>query len=425
LKKFAENWRVKMPKDLFEEHGIDLLEGVPEQQEQEGLLQSLGHGYKNYAKGVLHGAGQAIGDIGSSAINYPISLAERVSGNQLPHVPHPNLINKNPESFGESLGQTLGQAFGGLAVPGGAALKGAQLAEKGYQALRAGRELPALGKMIGAGLGGAAEGYLGNEENRPLGAKIGAALGAGGQGIASGLNFAKSLKSKNIAKSITDEMNRLKGHFGEVFSSHLHEGEQAGANRFLKHQPVNQSLFKKAGESKQLHALEEYNANPTLSNAHEAQSDLNKLLSKYAFKKENKVDRDIYKEALKTKNRLLQQISDAFEKSGRSSHGAGYQNARIDYANELGPYLNSPSIKALTGRGNRGISTLRPNKFADKLLQEEEFLTQSGSKHPELLAREKYNKLKGSKLAHGVALGAAGGLAANFLPHHIRKILGF
>lgn len=375
-------------------------------------------------EGFARGAIQGIGDTGASIANAPISIAEHLSGHKLPHVPHPNLLNENPSSVGESAAQTLGNFAGGLVGPGGVALKGVQLAGKGYKALNAGKELPLIAKMLAGSAGGAAEGALGNESNRMLGAELGGALGGLGQAAISALNFAKGIKSKNIAKSITDEMNRLKGHFGEVFSSHLHAGEEAGANDFLRPQAINQSLFKKAGKTKQLHALEQYNMNPTLSGAHEAQSDLNKLISKYKFKQDEKIDRDLYKEAIKAKNRLRQQISEAFEKSGTKQHGAGYEQARQDYKNYMAPYLNSPAIQGLHGTKTYGNPTIRPGKFADKLLGEENFLAGVGQNHPELLAREKYNKLKGSKLAHAVALGTAGGAAAQFLPYQIRKILG-
>jgi hypothetical protein len=410
-----------MPKDLFEEHGIDLLEEAPEQQ---GLLQRLGQGYMNYAGGALRGMGQAAGDLGASAVNWPISGVEHLTGHKLPHVPHPDLLNKNPSSLAESIGQNLGQLTGGLALPGGTGLKAAQLAGKGYQALRAGKQLPMLGKLLAGASGGALEGAAGNEENRGLGAVLGGLGGAAGYAIPSAIKGVQSMRAKNIAKEIPEEVKRLKDYFSEVFTSHLGAGEEAGANRFLKHEGVNKNLFKKGGESKLLHALDEYNANPTLSNAHEAQSDLNKIVSKYAHKKDSKLERDLHKEALKTKNRLLQQISNAFEQSGVKQHGAGYQNAREEYAHHLGPYLNSKAISALLGKGTKGRPTLRPQEFADKLLQEEEFLAQSGQKHPGLLRREKTKNVIRNPLVKHALTAATAGTAAAFLPHEIRKLLG-
>jgi hypothetical protein len=377
----------------------------------------------NFGKGTLHGVGQSIGDLGASAINWPISGIEHFTGKNLPHVPHPHLINENPESLSENIGQLLGQIGGGFLLPGGAGLKAAQFANKGYQAIRAGKELPLIGKLLAGAGGGAAEGALGNEQNRALGGAIGSIAGTAGYALPAAYNFAKSLSSKNIAKNIQEEVGRLGQHFNERFTSHLQAGEEAGANHFLSGERANIKLLKKAGEGKLAYGLEKYNEHPTLSNAHKAQSDLNKIVSKYSHSKEGSLESDVYDEALKLKNRILQKISAGFEKAGVKEHGAGYQQSRIDYANEMAPYLESLSIKGLMGKNKRGIQTIRPKEFADKLLGEEEFLAQSGKKHPGLLRREKYNKIKKNKFAQGAALGAST-LATGFLPYGISKALG-
>jgi hypothetical protein len=395
----------------------------PQGQENPELLKSLGQGYLNYAKGALRGMGQAAGDFGASAINWPISGIEKLTGAHIPHVPHPSLLNEHPGSLGESIGQNVGQFGAMLGLPGGVGVKAAQLANKGYQTLRAGQKLPLIGKLLAGGAGGALEGAAGNEENRPLGAKIGAVLGAGGQGAASALGFAKGIRSKNIANQVKNEFERLGQHFNERFTGHLAAGEEAGANKFMRPEKANMKLLKKSGEGKLAYGLEKFNENPTLSNAHQAQSDLNKIVKKYSRSKEGTLESDVHSEALKLKNRLLKKISEGFEKAGAKEHGEGYQQSRVDYANEMAPYLDSPTINALLGRNKRGVPTIRPKEFADKLLQEEEFLAQSGQKHPELLQREKYNKLKSNKLAQGAALGA-GGLSTAFLPYEIRKLLG-
>lgn len=376
-----------------------------------------------FGKGIAKGVGQGLGDIGASVVNWPISGLEHFLGKNLPHVPHPHLTG-NPQSMSESTGQLVGEVGSNLFAPGGVGFKTAQLANKGYQAVRAGKQLPLIGKLLAGTGGGALEGAAANEENRELGGVLGGLGGTAGYAIPAGINLARSITSKNIAKTVPQELNRLKDYFGEVFTSHLGAGEEAGANQFLKQQNVNRTLFKKAGESKLLHALDEYNLNPTLSNAHEAQSDINKIVSKYAHKKDSKIDRDVYQEALKAKNRLLLQISEAFDKSGVKQHGEGYKAARKEYGQVLGPYLNSKAISDLLGTKTKGIPTLRSNKFADELLKEEEFLAQAGQRHPELLKREKTKKILAHPLSK-VALGsAAAGTAAMFLPYEIRKLLG-
>lgn len=162
-------------------------------EEQPGLLKSLGKGYLNYAKGALRGTAQGFGDIGASVINAPISLAEYATGAKIPHVPHPDLLNKNPNSLSESIGQNLGQFTAGLGVPGGAGVKAAQLGSKAYKALRGAEELPLIGKLLAGSAGGAAEGALGSEGNRTQGAEIGGLVGGAIPGITSAI---KGISSK-------------------------------------------------------------------------------------------------------------------------------------------------------------------------------------------------------------------------------------
>lgn len=411
LSKYSDEELDKMESDLLRKSSNN------SSYEQPGLFKSLGQGYLNYAKGAIRGTGQAMGDIGASAINAPISIAEHLSGSHLPHVPHPHLINEHPESLGENIGQILGQLTGGLEVPGGAALKTAELANLGYKGLRAGKELPLIGKLIAGSAGGAIEGGLGNEENRKLGAGIGALTGSTIQGVNSAFNL--PLRSKNIAKDVENEVKRMDKDFNNRFTTHLNEGEKAGANEYLNpEKSAKIPLLKKAGQAKLAHGIQEYNKSPTLTNAHKAQSDLNKIVNRFSKSREGSLEADAYDEALKLKNRILQKISEAFEKSGAKKHGEGYQKARVDYAKEAGPYLNSPTIKGYMGKNKSGARTVRPGQFADKLLQEEDFLARAGHKHPGLLHREIAKNI----IKHPVAkLGAVAG--ASYLPYEIRKLL--
>lgn len=416
-----------MPKDLFEEHGVDLLEQKPAQLEEPGFLNKLGKGYLNYAGGALRGMAQGAGDLGASAINWPISGIEQLLGAQLPHVPHPDLINKHPNSLGESLGQSLGQITGGMVLPGGAGFKAAQLANKGYQGLRAGKQLPLIGKLLAGTAGGALEGAAANEENRGTGAKIGAAFGGLGHAVPAAINFAKQATSKNLAKQIQNEFSNLNQHFGERFSSHIAAGEQAGANKFLRPERVDTQLLKKGGNGDLVYHLEKFNTKPTLENAHGAQSALGALERKYAMAPKGTVGADIHKEALKAKNRLLQKISQSFERAGVPEHAEGYHQSRSDFAANAAPYLNNPTIAGLLGRASKtGEQTVRPKKFAELFFQDvkpkEKFLSRKGDKHKELLQREKINSLLESKTGKMAAI-AAGGALGSYLPHFITKAM--
>ncbi len=408
---------------------MKIAQGINSNKER-GFLNSLGHGAWNFTKGFGKGAAQEIGDLGASAINWPISGVEYLSGHRLPHVPHPSLINKNPDSLGESIGQGLGQFTGAFALPGGAGLKAVHLANRGYQAIRGAKELPLIGKLLAGATGGAVEGAAGNEKNRKFGAKLGGVLGAGGYAIPATIQSIRSLSSKNIVKGIQDEIKNLQSYFSEKFNKSLLTGEEAGANKFLHPEKVDIALLKKAGvnnakegEKELTYALEKYNANPTLMHAHAAQRDLNKIIRIHSGATEGTLSSDAYKEALKLKNRLLQKISEAFEKSGTKEYGDIYHQARQEYATEMAPYLNTPTIKALQ-KGK-----IREGKFAKAFLEEagkktpeEAFLAKKGFRHPSLVQRERIGNILGHPATKYGAV--AGGLMLSpYLPEFIRKLL--
>jgi hypothetical protein len=349
------------------------------------------------SKGVSLGGTQGLSDIGLSVTNL-------FRQNK---IPHPDILNENPQSIYENIGQNVGKIAAPLAIPGLSAVKGAQLAPNLISKL-----------LLGSGLG-AAEGYAMNEGNRGEGAILGSLLGGGSQGASSLLNLSRNIQSKNIAKHVSNEVDRMNKHFNNRFENALLSGEEAGANEFLRGEKANIKLLKKEGNAKNVYALEKFNANPTLKGAHEAQKDLAKIERKYKNRQENKLETDIYKEALKSKNRILQKISDAFEKSGAKEHGESYQNARAEYLTEAVPYIESPAIRGLLGKNKTNAQTIRPKEFADKLLQEEEFLARAGEKHPGLLQREKTKKIIKHPLTK---LGAVA--AISYLPYEIQKLLG-
>lgn len=382
---------------------------------------------RGFGESFLRGAGQSIGDTAASAINWPIQGIEKLTGKQFGRAPHPQLINENPESMSENLGQLLGGLAGGFAIPGGAAVKGAQLANKGYQLLKGGKELGILGKTLAGTSAGALEGAAGYEPNRGLGAAFGGTVGGASTGIPAVYNFAKSIKSKNIIKNVKDKVNELKIDYNNRFSSPLNKGEELGANQFLKPIKYDESLLKKGGDSKIVYSVEKYNKNPTLNNAHNAQSDLNKIFSKYSKSPTGTLERDKADLALALKNDLLMKIRTAMNKTENIPHAANenpgtglfneYQSTREGYARDLGPYLNSPTVKRIIKK----TPSIRDEKAADKLLREEDFMATAGQNHPDLLRREIFNNLKKNK-ALGITVGVGAGLG--LLPEFLSKLGG-
>lgn len=393
---------------MYKEHPDNVVQNSPvanESQEEPSFLKSVGQGYGNYVKGVFKGGGQALGDMGASVGNLGISGIEKALGKHLPHIPHPHLLEEK-ESPG--LGESIGQKVGGLVpylIPGLSGYKAASLA-------------PNLISKLLAGAGtGAAAGYATNEDNRNLGALAGAAGGAAGVGVPAAFKAANALRSKNIAASVIKTKKGLEHSYGMDFEKTLGAAEDAGVNRFIGPQKGNIPLLKKGGDSDLVYALEKYNKEPTIRTAHDAQKDLNKYISSLMDAKKGTLESDALKEANKLKNRILGKIHESLQKT-KSPHLADeYHNLRMGYKEDLGPYLDSETIQQLE-KGK-----IRPGKFANKLLEEEEFITKKGMHHKDLLKREKVNAFTGSHIGKGI-LGGVGAIGGGLLPYEISKLLG-
>lgn len=356
------------------------------QQPSESLLSKLGQGYLNYAGGVFRGAGQALGDVGASAANLGL---EKLG---MPYrIPHPNLILPNPSLAG-SLGQNLGSIGAQLALPLG-------IAGKVGKALT---NAPKLAKVLGSVGSGALEGYLGNEDNREQAAALGAGLSGLGMAIPRALNYAKSFGSKSIAKDITNRMKILQKDYGNKFENLIQNASEEMPNAKLKPTLINRQLFKKGNFDKDLHALDKFNQNPSLENAHKAQSALGQIMSN-ANKKKGDLYRDISKGAKNAQDNILKQIQINLEKIKDKNYSEEYKNLRAGYGKEVGPYLKSKTISTYL-KGD-----LAPRYVTKGLLNETKTMSKISKYHPKLRQREIMENLLKSGLLDKIAGAGAKG----------------
>jgi hypothetical protein len=247
---------------------------------------------------------------------------------------------------------------------------------------------------------------------------LGGLIGGGGHLLGQAINAMRGMNSSNIANEIKSFISNQKEHFGKEFNTALSAAEKEGADKLLDLLKGKLGLFTKSGDTKKLYGLIEYNKNPTLINAHNAQRDLGQIERKYKGSAKDSLEYDVLKEARRLKEGLLNKIAYAMEQSaGNAEH---YSNLRTEYKDILAPYLNSPSISGL-----RQVNpSIRPAKFADKLLEEENFMAKAGQNHPNLLRREKYNAIKKNPFVKGAAVGTAALGITPFLPYAIAKALG-
>lgn len=428
---------------------------MAQKKQSPGMLSSIATGIGNLGTGIVEGSAQSLYDMAKSAGNLGLSAYDALNPYQLNYslndsefdewqaardpstnqggqpirgpmdvmqtpegasgarIPQMQIAQRNPESSARS----FGQAVGGIAAPAVLSAYSGQFAVPAAEAAASSMGLSGsanpismmIARALGAGAGGAAEGYVtGSEENRAGSALMGG-LSAGVFQV--GSDALKTLSS-SISKNVENKVTKLKDLYGKEFQSVLESGENAGANKFLK--PINKSTinsFKDSTHTKAYNTLSEYNKNPTLINAHKAQAELARV-ARISEKSGNKMSEN----AIKAQNHLMVQIGEAFEKSGAKDALNGYQILRKEYAENVVPYIDSKAVKALINK------ELRPHKFAGEILKEQDFLAKAGKSHPDLMLRESLSDIGNSKIGQA-ALGI-GGLAAaqaSGLPYHIQK----
>jgi len=430
-------------------------ESEMQSQRRPGMLENIGIGLGNLGTGLVEGAAQSTYNMGKSAANLgmdvlesfgnsrslqnsisgdsdfdewqaarqpeqiqqPINPAEMISGQsqeQLSRVPGMQIQQENPQSSLRSAGQTLGGIVPPALLGGYVGQYGAPIGQSAINAVGMGGSPIAslIARAFGAATVGATEGYVTGDEDRRLASGAFGALTAGASQLGGDLLKARS---KNIANQIKGELNSLKADYGNAFETVLQEGEQAGANAFLKKVDSNiAASLEDSSFSKLSNSLAEFNKAPTLAKAHKAQADLNKIVIQATPGSKS------YENAIKTQNRLLRNISQAFEDSGAGDLAKSYSEIRKGYAKEVGPYLESKSISSLMD------GKIRPEKFSSSLIKDEAFMAKMSKEYPDLLLNESISNILNSKVGQGVAASVGLGLGGSALgavgaPNFIKK----
>lgn len=370
----------------------------------QGTLQTLGNyagefnnAFESLGKGALQGAEHA----GASIANLPLQGINKLAGSNLeaPYIDLEKGIRQDP------LSRLLfkGGEIGGQMIPGiGLTGKLASLLGK-----------PKLIKDI---LAGAASGFAtgGSDENDTESRLISSAL----QGLLPG---ASGLRNKNIANKIIGQKEKLSQEFSREY------------NKFFKNQGIgetpieipkslekleNAKAFKKvsSGNKDYLSGYESFKENPTLENAHTAQSDLGKLVRHL----ENKVSlskmkgKSIPSGSSKTirladdlRENIKQGMRDTLKKSGNNKEWEDYAKITKKYREEMVPYLHPSISKYEAGK-------IRSGKLIKEISKDEAF-TKPGGAYKDIPGLPTKRMLHGSPLGdalHKALIGGAFGLGA-------------
>jgi hypothetical protein len=212
-----------------------------------------------------------------------------------------------------------------------------------------------------------------------------------------------NLTAKNIAKDVLKTRERNIGNYGNRYENLWKEAEGKGFGDALYHIDIDMPTIKKYSPNKSIKGLEDFDANPTLQNAHAAKSDL--LRIKRDLDKLTTL-RTAERQQLGAVNNAINSINENMfkEPSGKIHEGMKqkYGELQEGYRNEVVPYKN----KAIN-------EFMRDEASADELvnsLSKKAFYAKRGKYHTGMRLRK---LIKSHPYLAGI--GAAGALGAGGL----------
>jgi len=376
----------RFPDDATEDEINDVLGGSQPQSDQpEQPSQSLGSKYKDYLQGLGVGGVQGLSDIGANIAQFPSDIAKYFTGKDWYQAPKPNFEEYIPKSGAGQFGSSVGGFISPFALP-----------VAGVESLAA-KTLPRI--LTGAGIGAA------ESENRPLGAALGAAFG--------GLPVAKKqieklppLTSKGISKEILADKTAVKKSYESKYNQLFDKAASEGIKE-ISHPDIKYKMIIKNSVPKYHESLMKFVEDPTLENAHWAQSDLGKLQRSLESSNERVPLTSTQNNTLKAAKEAKEKIKDAmFSKTNLGSHpelAKEYETITHGYKSDVIPYASN---KALTSFEKGEIY---PKSLIDKLRKNDKFMLELGKKYPgiklnQILKSPLSKKIIGSLLT-GLGIG--------------------
>lgn len=353
---------------------------------------------------IAGGALQSAGDVGASLANIPAAAQESVTGEPSSmRVPHPDLSQYLPKDPTSALAFLGGEAGGGLALGGG-----------GFAGM-GGMGIPA--KIAGGALMGAA---AGETDDMGGGRGLGAVIGAGGSAAGAGLQrLAGALSNKKLAKELVDAESKASKHYNSRYGHIFDQVENRNIPDMLnKKPPINVRLLHEAPEAeKYLASTKEFYSKPTLKNAHNAQSDLYKMINsikRIEPEKRTMQMNEAMKEAERLRGDLNNNILSHLHENNSLDLALDYGTVGEGYRKDVVPYQSLKHLK--DHKKNKKTA----DTFIKDALKNEEFLLNMGDRHPNLSTRYQIDKALKSPLAPYIVGGGVGGTAYGVL----NKLLG-
>lgn len=317
------------------------------------------------AGGFLQGAG----DLGASLANLPLELVGA------PKVPHPHLEKYLPQDW-MSKGAFLGGELG-AGLPGWIGMQ-----SKISKLLPEAQGLKRIGKEA---LAGAGTGYALGEE-APGGRDVSAALGAL-------VPPTSGLRSSKIAENVVDYRNKISEEYSSRYKDLFKNAEEKGIKEIRKPNANFNNIIENFSPDL-TKSIKKFLQDPTVENAHWAQSDLGAIIRKNKGKELSSSKDKAYQDAVIANKKLKGTIhSELSREKGLSPE---YAKLTKGYAKDVVPYKYNKGI-------NEYISgELKPSSLINKLSKSDKFMIKQGSKYPELQLRALLNSPL-SKIGLGTA----------------------
>lgn len=396
--------RGALPSKSFSQEEIKaelIRRGALPKENQPGMLEKAYTGLGDVAAGTQFGALEGLANIAPSIMNAPADIAGYITGKEYPHVPYASMSEFIPSGSAARGGQIVGNIIGaGAGIAPIAAGIG-----KGMQALKSASNLaPELG-YLGRALQGALTGTLVEPE------RLRGALGGAAAGVATrGLEKFTSGSPEKIAKSFESKVNEVKGKSDMLYNRIFNKMNERGiSNSPIRKPSINMADLQKSSPKRFTHSLNKFLENPTIENAHRAQSDMGKLESWFRKKPSLTASEfDAMTAALNAQKKIRGSVFQDLMKSGNTDLALDFSNATKNYATEVIPYLKNKNISNLLNK------KLKPENFVKKILRDDEFLLSKSHEHPELMNYAQYRNTKDmiKKLLGTGVKGAGLGLGA-------------
>lgn len=276
-----------------------------------------------------------------------------------------------------------------------------------------------LSGILGTAGAGALQGgaqYVNPEDSRLVNALKGSALNLGVRGVGQaakgvyglGKAISKTHPPEKFTKNFLKDMSEAKEIYNKGYGRWESEIEASGIKNLEKMPKINYSdIFNKASKDEKKY-LKNFMQDPSIENAHRAQSDLGEMIARLKGLKQTNAVKDARRSAEKAQLRLRKEIKETLKGSGREDLASEYGTLTTGYKRDVIPYTTNPTVRKYLNE------ELTDEGFLKKISKSEPFKKKIGQeKYPELYKRQ--NALK----AIGSVPGIIGGYEIyNFLRGH-------